>query len=996
MASLYDEYENYVKKAKEDYGPETVVLYRCGQFYEIYAIDDGLVDIKAISDLLNIQVSRRNKAILEVNRSNALMAGFPMFALRKFVTLLLQKNYTVVIVDQITPPPKPKRAITEVISPGTNIECDSGSTGNACNYMMTLFIEDLQDWKSGKTNIGVGCALIDITTGVSHVYEAYSKPHDTNYALDEVYRLMSSYNPAEIIITGKTDFLFEELCTQLEISHNKCVHNKLNLYPADLDKLAFQNMILSKVYHPASMLSLLEYLDLERLPLATKAFVYIVMFAQKHNADLLTKIERPSIIQKGNILQLHFNAAKQLNITNGLMGILNNTCTAIGKRGFMELLFAPFTAPEVLNRTYDNIQSLLMNKSFLGIRKALSNVCDLSRVMRKMYMQKLQPMEMMYFDGSLQSIVEVIQLIKQAGLILDITINEDCVEAVQSFYRDSLVLDTMAKYNIETIEESFFTKGVYEEVDELQGAVNVNMQVFHDLVDKLGPFFKLDYNERDGYYLLITAKRFKETKFAAMYQCQDHAIESKHFSSKPVSTSSANVKIHHPIFGTLSDKIVALKAKLKSAVTNKFKAFIHDFVTSHDDALHTIIRFVQDVDILTTHAYNAETYRYYRPTLADKYNGRSFIDAKEMRHPVVEVYNKTTCFVANDVAFTPDHVGMLLFGLNCSGKTTLSKAVALNVIMAQIGSFVPSKRMEFYPYCHIFTRIPSGDDMLKALSTFAVEMTELRNILKRADDQSLIVGDEVSHGTEVTSGVAIVGAAICELTRRGSHFIFATHIHDIVDVPRVRDLDGVRMCHMSVHFDHATGQLVYDRKLKPGSGDSVYGLEVCKALDMPQEFLDLAYEIRNGGREVVPHTSRYSKDVYMQQPCQICGQMMQEVHHIHQQAHAESDGFIRDTHIRKNAPYNLVAVCAKCHDDIHAHKIVVQGYVQTNQGVVLDHKTAPKAMDTTRDAAIKDMIIELRQQRTSFPKIHMMLMEKGYDVSMYRIKKLFKNVVCNL
>ena len=242
MASLYDEYENYVIKAKEDYGPDTVVLYRCGQFYEIYAIDDGLVNIKDISDLLNIQVSRRNKAILEVNRSNTLMAGFPMFTLRKFVAILLQNNYTVVIVDQVSPPPKPKRAITEVISPGTNIECEATSVSN---YIMTLFIEDLPDWQSGKKTLGAGCAFLDISTGASHVHEVYSKHHDVNYALDEIYRVMASYNPAEIIITGKTSLSFEEVCTHLEISSKKCAHNKINIYPPDLEKLAFQNNILS-------------------------------------------------------------------------------------------------------------------------------------------------------------------------------------------------------------------------------------------------------------------------------------------------------------------------------------------------------------------------------------------------------------------------------------------------------------------------------------------------------------------------------------------------------------------------------------------------------------------------------------------------------------------------------------------------------------------------------------------------------------------------------
>ena len=986
MGSLYDEYEAYVKKAKEDYGPSAVVLYRCGQFYEIYSADDGLVDIKALSDLLNIQVSRRNKAILEVNRINTLMAGFPMFTLRKFVTLLVQNNHTVVIVDQVTAPPKPKRAITEVISPGTNMECEVSS-----NNIMAVYIEDLSDWNTGKKTIGVGCAVIDIITGTSHVFEAYSKCHDANFALDEVYRIMCMYDPAEIILFGNTALAFEDILTHLEISpQKKCVHNKIRAYPPDIDKLTYQNHILGKIYPQTGMLSLLEYLDLERSPLATKAFVYIVMFSMKHNPDILTKIARPIIMHAGETaLQLHFNAAKQLNITNGLANIINTTCTAIGKRGFLERLMAPLTNICELNKTYERIDALLKDGRLQEIRTTLGNIYDLPRLMRKMYVQKLNPMEFVYVDASLNAVQHVLEIMQDI-----VRCEKDLLEKIRRGYIDRVNLDIMAKYNLDTIEESFFMTGAAStEIDKIQEDVNARMQVFSTLLSKLGPFFKLEYNEREGFYLLITAKRLKETKFVDEYVClvddKDYVIDSKRFTSKPVSASSSNVKVTHPLFGVMSEKILALKTRLKNEVTEGFKVFMKEFVETHDADLHKIVRYVQDVDILAAHAHNAVKNNYHRPTISDIYQGRSFIQAQDMRHPIVEVVNTSTAYVTNDIDFSPGNTGMLLFGLNCSGKTTLSKAVALNIIMAQMGSYVPARNMEYYPYAHVFARIPSGDDLFKALSTFAVEMTELRNILKRADQQSLIVGDEVSHGTEITSGVAIVGAAVCELAKRGSTFVFATHIHDLVNIPRVKELDNVRMCHMSVHFDATSGQLVYDRKLQPGSGSSVYGLEVCKALDMPQEFLDLAYEIRDA-RSILPEPSRYNKAVFMDQPCQICGEKMHEVHHIHHQAHADGAGFIRDTHLRKNAAYNLVAVCSKCHDDIHAQKIIVQGYVQTSQGIILAHQHSPTTTDKVYEQQIKDDIMEYRKQNISMVKIKNLMADRGHDISLYRINKIIR------
>jgi DNA mismatch repair protein MutS len=989
MGSLYDEYEAYVKKAREDYGPSAVVLYRCGQFFEIYSADDGLVDIKTLSDLLNIQVSRRNKAILEVNRTNTLMAGFPMFTLRKFVTLLVQNNYTVVIVDQVTAPPKPKRAITEVISPGTNMDGEVAS-----NNIMAVYIEDLSDWNTGKKTLGVGCAVIDIVTGTSHVFEAYSKCHDVNFALDEVYRIMCMYDPAEVILFGNTQLAFEDILTHLEIStQKKCVHNKIRTYPPDIDKLTYQNHILGRLYPQTGMLSLLEYLDLERSPLATKAFVYIVMFSMKHNPDILTKIERPIIMHADTALQLHFNAAKQLNITNGLANIINTACTAIGKRGFLERLMAPLTNICELNKTYDRIDALLKEERFLDIRKTLGNIYDLPRLMRKMYVQKLNPMEFVYVDCSLNAVREVIEMHSSST-----DIEKDIVERVRSGYIDRVDLDIMAKYNLDTIEESFFLKGaVAPEIDKLQEDVNIRMQVFSVLLGKLGPFFKLEYNERDGYYFLITAKRLKEAKFAEEYVCpvgdKEYVIDSKRFTSKPVSSSSSNVKVTHPVFAVVSEKILALRTRLKSEVTDAFKGFMKEFVEANDADLHRIVRYVQDVDIMAAHAHNAVKNRYHRPTIVDKYQGRSFVKAQDMRHPIVEVVNTGTAYVTNDIDFSPENTGMLLFGLNCSGKTTLSKAIALNIIMAQMGSFVPARNMEYFPYAHVFTRIPSGDDLFKALSTFAVEMMELRNILKRADHKSLIVGDEVSHGTEITSGVAIVGAAVCDLTKRGSTFIFATHIHDLVNIPLIKELVGVglQMCHMSVHFDAESGQLIYDRKLQPGSGSSVYGLEVCKALDMPRDFLDLAYEIRDA-RSILPEPSRYNKAVFMDQPCQICGEKMQEVHHIHHQAHADDAGFIGETHLKKNAAYNLVAVCSRCHDDIHAQKRIVKGYVQTSQGIVLEHE--PGTTNKAFEQHIADEILEYRRKNTSMVKIKNILAEKGHDISLYRINKVIREHTC--
>ena len=188
--------------------------------------------------------------------------------------------------------------------------------------------------------------------------------------------------------------------------------------------------------------------------------------------------------------------------------------------------------------------------------------------------------------------------------------------------------------------------------------------------------------------------------------------------------------------------------------------------------------------------------------------------------------------------------GILLYGTNAVGKTSFIRALGIAVIMAQSGLYVPCSSFNYMPYKYIFTRIIGNDNIFKGLSTFAVEMSELRTILKLADNNSLILGDELCSGTETLSAISIFVAGIQQLHRSRSSFIFATHLHEIVDYNEITTLSSVKQKHMEVIYNKEKDMLIYDRKLKDGPGNSMYGLEVCKSLSLPQDFLDAAYEIR--------------------------------------------------------------------------------------------------------------------------------------------------------
>jgi len=273
-----------------------------------------------------------------------------------------------------------------------------------------------------------------------------------------------------------------------------------------------------------------------------------------------------------------------------------------------------------------------------------------------------------------------------------------------------------------------------------------------------------------------------------------------------------------------------------------------------------------------------------------------------------------TCVLAQD------NIGILLFGTNAVGKSSLIKALGISIIMAQAGFFVPCEEFLYKPYHTIFTRILGNDNIFKGLSSFAVEMVEFKTILSLANENSLILGDELCSGTENNSAISIFLAGIEHLYTKSATFIFATHFHEIVELDEIRDKDKLVLKHLTVSYNKEQDKLIYDRKLKDGSGESMYGLEVCKSLHLPAEFLRQANAIRNkynrcSGSILSYKKSRYNSNKVMG-ICEHCKLVLSdETHHVHQQKEASDNGYINSFH--KNTHGNLVCICSKCHIRIH-------------------------------------------------------------------------------
>ena len=367
-----------------------------------------------------------------------------------------------------------------------------------------------------------------------------------------------------------------------------------------------------------------------------------------------------------------------------------------------------------------------------------------------------------------------------------------------------------------------------------------------------------------------------------------------------------------------------------------------------------MVAFVSAVDMIQNRCHVARKYRYCRPTTdagcgeGEASAAPSFVRATGIRHCLIERINEDECYVTNDVELSGS--GILLYGTNAVGKTSLIRAIGVAVIMAQAGFYVPATTFVYRPYRAIMTRILGNDNLFKGLSTFVVEMSELRVILRMADANTLVLGDELCSGTEMDSAISIFVAGLQHLYRAGASFIFATHLHEIAAYSELREMaPRLRLAHMRVFYDKSRDTLVYDRKLQDGAGESMYGLEVCKSLHLPGDFLENANTIRVKYRGVSTKTptasilddavpSRYNA-AKLRRLCELCEKVRgTEVHHLQHQESADADNFI--AHIHKNHPANLASVCEDCHREIHTTG-VEHMKVKTGKGVRIVAK--PKA-----------------------------------------------------
>ena len=967
-SNLLEDYFNYQKKYQELYGINTIVFMQVGSFHEAYQTESVGFDLHIISEIINIVVTKKNKSI-PVDIKNPYMMGFPSVSLPKFLKILVENSFTVIIIDQVTPPPNPKREITGIYSPGTFFEEINNPDSN---YITSIYVEEVDN------NIYLGgISIIDVSTGKCLLSETYSQKTDDKIALDDITKLVQSYSTKEIIITTNNlvNITVEKLILYLEMSNKLYHHRELNKH---MIKLNYQNEILKKIYGNRN--DIIEYLGLENLNSARISLVVLLNYINEHNKSLIKNLHNPTIIEKHEYLHLGNNAIYQLNIFNNdikntsniflqgtqykcLFDVINKTSTSMGRRFLQNNLINPLIDIEKINQRYEYIEYLIEQDRWIMYENILKEIPDIERYVRKISIQNINPMDLNNCINGIKRAYELIKLDKDKINLLN-----DTKKLINKFDR-LFNYEELNKYIINDITGNIFIDGLFKDIDKLcheikncDNFINILANTISSILNKQMPkkkrlddddsdeqLVKVECNDRDGYYLTLTKRRAEVFKdYLEKHKSIDignDKIKDIEFRSLPKGNTC---KLFIPEIQIKSNKIIDLTNELKTEIKNKYIELLNELYINCQKIFDEIINYISFVDFCKSGAKLSIQNKYNRPIINNKHNNVSYLDTIDMRHPICEKLLIDAEYIPISIKLVPDHQGILLFGLNSVGKSTLQKSIGINVILAQIGYYVPASSFEYYPYNSLMTRISANDNLFKGLSSFSLELQELRAILKRSNENTLIIADEVCKGTEHQSSLIIVMTMLEILAKNRCSFITATHLHDLVSIPRLHNLKEIKLYHLHVEFDEKTNKLIYERSLKPGSGENFYGLNVAKCLINDSEFLNRANEIKN---EISPELlvsykkSRYNSNLFINE-CQICGYKPTkeydrplETHHINFQKDTDKNGFLlAKPHIHKNHKSNLCVLCFKCHDKIDTKELFIYGYEDTINGSVLKYK----------------------------------------------------------
>jgi DNA mismatch repair protein MutS len=1012
--TIIDDFVNYFSEYEEKYGEKTCLFMQVGDFFEVYSVTPNCPKIKQVANILDTVLSRKNKSINEISRKNPYMLGFPIHYLNKYLTKLLDKGYTIPVIEQVTEAPDPKRELTKIFSPGTLI---NNIRTTESNNLVSIWIEDEKCLITNKNILCIGISIIDISIGCNYIYDFYNI--DFEKTLTELYQIIDKFYPKELIINYNNydEELLQNIVKRINVN-DRIVHTN-KVLPIYL-KLSYQTELLERIFENKSLINIFEYLNLERIDYGRNSYILLLNFIYEHNPLIIEKINKPEILSNIDNLLLHNNTLLQLNIIENkniqintkyksLFHVIDQTSTPLGKRLLKYRLLNPiFNIDELTNR-YDNIDIMINSDQIDMIEELLNNIYDIERLHRRVALKSLQPFEFANsLDLSYESIKKLLVIINHLYGNQFIT-EDDCIlfNKYRIEYNQYFNLNEMTKYNLKNIKTSFFHIGIYLDIDQIQADINNITEYFNSLASELSDmieyncnYIKVEHTERDGYFLSTTNKRADILK-RKLSEIDKDKYEFKKKTATVTRIVSNDIKSN-------SHKLIALQVQISERVKEYYLDVLELFYNQYSDLFIKLANTISNIDVIKSCAKISYLYSYCRPNIIESQD--SYLDVVDLRHPIIERLNNDIPYIANSIQLGLNTSGILLYGLNFSGKSSYLRAIGLCVILAQSGIYVPATSFVYNPYKTFFTRISGDDNLFQGQSSFTVEMNDLRTILEYSNSNSIILADELCKGTEYSSSLAIVASSIITLANKNANFIFTTHINELSKMERINNLKNIKHYHLHVECNN-DGTFIYDRQLREGSGSELYGIEVARSIKINNEVIKLAMDIRNEYAKqsniiINPKVSKYNSEIYIDK-CKICNITYTEVepstldvHHISLQKYANCYGIINNFH--KNELHNLIVVCKPCHIKIHQYNdtgcgINIINKIQTSDGVQINWELIENTTHVRKKCKYsnEDLKTIYSMKHSSFTQkniINKLNTDHNIKISISTLRRLYKNI----
>lgn len=788
------------KKIKEEYKNE-ILMYRLGDFYEMF-----FEDAKIVSKELGLTLTSRNKE----KGHDIPLAGVPYHSVDSYIAKLIEKGYSVAICEQVEDPKLAtgivKREVTRVITPGTVIDTNF-LEDNRNNYIMCI--------KTSSNLSDVGIAYADITTGEFVSFEINSK--------DLIQKLLSEINkiaPSEIILDDKTKIvLSEEIEKKILLSGIK-INSVENVKQSEKYILDFFNVLSldafslkDKKYAIAASANLLKY----------------IKTLQKDNDLPFKKITHKSM---KNIMELNLSTQNNLNLVptknmevkGSLIGVLDECMTSIGSRELKKIIKNPYLDKSKIDERLFYVDYFFQNVLFReDIRAILKEIYDIERIAGKIIFGTENGRDLLSLKSSIKKSLELYKKFK-TGSNIDKIFNIDLENLLEIHNKIELTIDYNAPFSIR--EGGIIKDGYNDELDELRKISKLGTDYIFEIEqrerERTGiKGLKIKYNKVFGYFIEIT-------------KANEHLVPNDYIRKQTL------VNCERYIVQDLKEyeeKVISAKSKIESLEYLLFKNLSTE-IKSKIEVFYDLSEKLAFVDIVSNFAHIATKNSYIKPIILEDGN----LKIVGARHPIVEALIPRGEYVKNDVYFDEKNNFIILTGPNMSGKSTFMKQIALNIIMAQIGSYVAAEYAEIPIIDKIFTRVGASDDLVSGQSTFMLEMSEVANILNNATEKSFIVLDEVGRGTSTYDGISIA-TAITEYIHNkiGAKTIFATHYHELTELEKELE----RASNYRVEVKEDGKDVVFLREIVKGGADKSYGIEVARLSGVPMEVLKRSKKILN-------------------------------------------------------------------------------------------------------------------------------------------------------